>query len=201
MPHPFVPSQIASEIYSKDFLMFGGFCLLLVLLPPFLIYVGCCHLWSMIHTLRPNRSICIWGSPERNTQRWTLLGPSSPLLSGPSPFSPETWALWPQHLLLLRPLACPLRCPGPSTTFHRYFCRIGGNTLRNKWLLRNLDHKTHASFPFSFCGSQWGRKLKRLSDWMTFPASWMCYSSYNAPNGSWKVLIFIWRLSFLPHLP
>lgn len=89
-----------------------------------------------------------------------------PLLS----FQRLEW-LWPQQLLSWRPLAHPFRCPSPSTTFYIFF-KMVGSKLKERQLLRNhtwIIKPTH-HFPILFSWSQSSRKLKRLSDWMTFPA-------------------------------
>lgn len=90
--------------------------------------------------------------------------------------------------------------PESKRSFYRYLFRIGGNRLRDRWLLRNhaCSTKFMPHFPFSLCWSQSGRKLKILSDWVTFPASWPCYNLCILSD-SWEVLFVNFLPSFFPH--
>ena len=90
--------------------------------------------------------------------------------------------------------------PESKRSFYRYPFRVEGNRLRDRWLLRNhaCSTKFMPHFPFSLCWSQSCRKLKILSDWVTFPASWPCYNLCILSD-SWEVLFVNCLPSFFPH--
>lgn len=142
-------------MYLIQFLSFLGFLSFLFYFPHFLIYVSHYHLPSKLPIPSVHLRVSIWGNPVRNMQHWTQLCPSLFLSLAPLPSLWRHELLWPQQLLLLCPLPCPLRCSGLSTSFYRYFCRIGSNKLREKWLLRNHTWITKPSIisPFPSAGA------------------------------------------------
>lgn len=124
-------------------------------------------------------------------------------LLGPSSFFSETWDAVAPITAIMVPTGLSLQVP---RSLHNvlHFCKMGGSKSKKRQLLRNHTWITKPShhFPFLFSGSPSSRELKRLSDWMTFPASWPCYSLCNhASSGSWKVLFFKLLPSCFLHSP
>jgi hypothetical protein len=83
---------------------------------------------------------------------------------------------------------------------HRHLFRVGGNTLRVRWLLRShaCSTKFMPPFPLFLLLEPIRQKLKILSDRVTFPASWPCYNLCIL-CGFQEVLFVSFVPSFSPH--
>lgn len=155
-PDSFIPSYVNSKVYSKHFLIF------------FWLFLITCFLFPTPSFMFPVFTSQVSYSPQAPSSgsafEGTLEGTHSIGLCwvhlSLSPWSTllppgDMKCCGPHRLLMLRPLACALRCPGPSTAFCRYFCRVGGNTLRKRQLPRShtwIPKPTH-HFPLPPAGA------------------------------------------------
>lgn len=84
---------------------------------------------------------------------------------------------------------------------HRHLFRVGGNTLRVRWLLRShaCSTKFMPPFPLFLLLEPIRQKLKILSDRVTFPASWPCYNLCILCG--FREVLFVSFVPSFPHIP